>query len=88
MIRGKLRNVDLYRATLRHNATPHAVPASFASRCVTGALYRMRSGLVPQHRGYAQYPPGSGKGGMPGFNMFGQQLEKGDALKQYVSMQQ
>jgi ATP-dependent Clp protease ATP-binding subunit ClpB len=40
-------------------------------------------------RHYAQKPPGGipgGAGGFPGFNMFGQQQEKGDALKQYVSM--
>lgn len=39
-------------------------------------------------RHYAQKPPGGmsgGPGGFPGFNMFGQQHEKGDALKQFVS---
>ena len=40
-------------------------------------------------RNYAQKPPGGAPGdagGFPGFNMFGQAQEKGDALKQYVRM--
>ena len=43
--------------------------------------------ILPVRR-YAQMPPGGaskGAGGFPGFNMFGQPQEKGDALKQFVS---
>lgn len=37
-------------------------------------------------RGYAQQPPNGGQsGGFPGFPMFGQQRQKGEALKEYVS---
>ena len=39
-------------------------------------------------RAYAQGPPGGGgMGGFPGFSMMGQQRQKGDALKEYVSFQ-
>ena len=36
-------------------------------------------------RTYAQGPPGGGMGGFPGFSM-GQQRQKGDALKEFVSI--
>ena len=39
-------------------------------------------GCNVQTRGYAGMPPGGG-GGFPGFNMMGQQPQKGEALKQF-----
>ena len=62
--------------SLRHSAITIACPSLLNQISVTPV------------RHYAQKPPGGspgGVGGFPGFNMFGQQQEKGDALKQYVS---
>ena len=66
--------------TLRHGATN-------VLRAAPTAMQRLP---LLSARNYSQKPPGGtpgGPGGFPGFNMFGQQQEKGDALKQYVSVQ-
>lgn len=44
--------------------------------------------LLVVSRGYAKQPPSNGgqNGGFPGFPMFGQQHQKGDALKEYVRL--
>lgn len=60
---------------------PRRAPLSRLSPCSRVAIPLVLS------RSYAQGPPGGGMGGggFPGFNMMGQQRQKGDALKEYVS---
>ncbi len=59
---------------------PPRAPLSRISPCP-----RLTTGSLVLSRSYAQGPPGGGAGGFPGFNMMGQQRQKGEALKEYVS---
>lgn len=59
---------------------PPRAPLSRISPCP-----RLATGPLVLSRSYAQGPPGGGAGGFPGFNMMGQQRQKGEALKEYVS---
>ncbi|EIN06337.1 P-loop containing nucleoside triphosphate hydrolase protein [Punctularia strigosozonata HHB-11173 SS5] len=85
MLRTEITNVSLSRNALLRNAVPRALPlrAAVALQPRPSIPWTPNCGIVNQRRGYAQPPPNGGKGGMPGFNMFGQQFEKGDALKQF-----
>ena len=59
---------------------PPRAPLSRLSPCTKSTYPLLLS------RSYAQGPPGGGgMGGFPGFSMMGQQRQKGDALKEYVS---
>lgn len=73
------------RLVLRWPLTVHQGWATFGVRQSPRLLSQV---LIAPVRHYAQKPPGGmpgGPGGFPGLNMFGQQQEKGEALKQYVS---
>jgi hypothetical protein len=75
-----MSKLALRRAPLSLRHRPAAVV-----RAAPSLLNRLSTTPV---RTYAQKSPGGlpgGAGGFPGLNMFGQQQEKGDALKQYVS---
>lgn len=77
---GPISKLVLRRSPLSLRHSPVTV-----ARATPSLLNRLSTSHV---RLYAQKPPGGipgGPGGFPGFNMFGQQQEKGDALKQYVS---
>lgn len=80
-----LRSRPIYKLALRRAPLSLRHGAKAVIRAGPSTIQPSMLGCVYH---YSQKPPGGmpgGAGGFPSFNMFGQQQEKGDALKQYVS---
>lgn len=81
---GEARTLSL--ALARRHASSRSLGSLLRRAAVPAAQPLLRANVVSQIgvRTYAQGPPGGGMGGFPGFSM-GQQRQKGEALKEFVS---